>query len=497
MFTRVWERRHEDEGIAIIMAMALMAMSGVLIVTLIGLAMRESNQTSHNRGRAAAITTAEGAVDATLAAVQSADVSTLPCGTTTTNTGSVPDQISITTTVKYFAADGSEFACPPTEVQLATKIFVKAVATSTPKGGGLPVKREFETLAALKPHFSTDLNKAIFGNAGITVNNNFDLYGQNGPDADVYTNGNFTCANNEHLRGSVVAPQGTATLANTCTIDVNVYARDGVTMSNGTINGDIKVSAGSVTKTGGTLVGKAYATVGSAWCTANPTKCTVQTPVRIPSIQSFPVLNGDAGTIAQYTAAGYTLVTLTQCDPKLVGSVGRWLEDSAGSATTPVVIQTPCRVQVQNNAKTISLNNDVAIFADMGIEFGNTFTIQSKVAGAKHEILFIHPYDFATRVSAGCSNNSLGLTNQTKNTGIALANTVTLTSDINQFLYSPCNIDKANQSTVYGQIYSGGQAIIDNKTDAYYSPVSVIGVSSTKVIEYYEADILYQRENTG
>jgi hypothetical protein len=50
---------------------------------------------------------------------------------------------------------------------------------------------------------------------------------------------------------------------------------------------------------------------------------------------------------------------------------------------------------------------------------------------------------------------------------------------------------------VYGQIYSGGQAIIDNKTDAYYAPVSVIGVSSTKVIEYYEADILYQRENTG
>jgi hypothetical protein len=497
MFTRVWKRRHEDEGIALMMAVALTAMSGILIVTLVGLAMRESNATSHNRGRAAAVTTAEGAVDATLAAVQGQDVSTLPCGATTTNTQSVPDSISITTTVNYLDKNGVALPCPPSEVQVASQIFIKAVATSTPKGGGLRVKREFETLAALKPKYSTDLNKAIFGNARVTVNNNFDLYGQNGPDADVYTNGNFTCANNEHLRGSVVAPQGSATLANTCTIDVNLYTRDGVTMSNGTINGDIKVSAGSVTKSGGTLVGKAYATVSSAWCTANPSKCTVQTPVKIPSVQTFPILNGDSGTIAQYTAAGYTLVTLTNCDPKQVGSVGRWLEDNADSATTPVVIQTPCRAQVQNNAKTININNDVAIFADQGIEITNSVTIQSKVAGVKHELLFIHPYDFATRVSAACNNNTLGLSNATLNTGIALSNLVITTADINQFYYSPCNVDKANQSTVYGQIYSGGQAIIDNKTDAYYSPVSVIGVSSTKVVEYYNADILYQRENTG
>ncbi|MDP9181276.1 MAG: hypothetical protein M3P04_00690, partial [Actinomycetota bacterium] len=351
MFSRIWNRRHEDDGVALMMAVALTAMSGTLIVTLVGLAMREGNQTSHNRGRAAAVTTAEGAVDATLAAVQGQDVSTLPCGATSTNTQSVPDSIAITTTVKYLDKLGATLPCPPSETQVAAQIFIKAVATSTPKGGGLPIKREFETLAALKPKFSTDLNKAIFGDAGITVNNNFDLYGQNGPDADVYTNGNFSCANNEHIRGSVVAPQGSVTLANTCTIDVNVYSRDGVNMSNGTVNGDIKVSAGSVTKSGGTLVGKAYATATSAWCTANPSKCTVMTPVKIPSIQTFPILKGDAATIAQYTAAGYTLVTLTQCDPKVVGSVGRWLEDSAGSATTPVILQTPCRAQVQNNAK--------------------------------------------------------------------------------------------------------------------------------------------------
>jgi hypothetical protein len=498
MFRRLWSRRREDDGVALMMAVAVTAMSGVLIVTLIGLAMRETNQTSHNRGRATAVTTAEGAVDAALAAIQGMDVSTLPCGGTTTSAASAPENVTITTTISYLTSAGAQLACPPPDTTAASQVFIKAVATSTPRGGGLKVRREFETLAALKPKWSTDLNKAIFGNSGITVNNNFDLYGQNGPDADVYTNGNFSCANNEHLRGSVVAPQGTISLTNSCTIDVNAYARDGVTMSNGIVNGDIKVSAGAVNKTGGTLVGKAYATVGSAWCTANPTKCTVQSPVKIPTIQTFPVLNGDAATIAQYTAAGYTLVTLTECDPKLVGSVGRWLEDSAAAATTPVLLKTPCRAQIQNNAKTVSLANDIAIFADQGVEITNSVTIQSTSAGVKHQVLFIHPADFQTRVaSVACNNNTLGLSNATMNTGIALSNLVVTTSDITQFYYSPCNIDKANQSTVYGQVYSGQQAIIDNKTDAYYVPCSVIGVTTTKVVEYYTADILYKRESTG
>ena len=78
-----------------------------------------------------------------------------------------------------------------------------------------------------------------------------------------------------------------------------------------------------------------------------------------------------------------------------------------------------------------------------------------------------------------------------------LTQLVTMSPDINELLYSPCDVNKANQSTVYGQIYSGGIATVSNKTDAYYAPVSVIGVSATKVVLYYQADILYKRESTG
>jgi hypothetical protein len=55
-------------------------------------------------------------------------------------------------------------------------------------------------------------------------------------------------------------------------------------------------------------------------------------------------------------------------------------------------------------------------------------------------------------------------------------------------------VHKANQSSTYGQIYAGGTAYIDNKTDAHYVPIPVFGAVVTKRVLSYTADILYKRE---
>ncbi len=489
MSTRWQCARTSDEGVALLFAIALIGLAGVLITTLVGLAIRESRGTANNRDRAASVATAEGAVDATLAAIQEAAVAALPCGATTSNAQNVPDVVSITTTVTYLDTAGVAAACPPSETTLVSQVLVEAVATSTPAGGGLAVRRVFESLAALKPVYSTDLNKAIFGNAGINVGNNFNLYGQSGPDADIYTNGNFSCANNEHFRGSVIAPQGSISLSNTCLIDVDADARDGFTMSSGTVSGNVKVSAGSANISGGSVGGKVYASNPSAWCTANTTKCTIG-PVKIPSISAFPIINGDDPTIAQYTSAGYAVVSLTECDARKAGSPGKWLEDIASGITQPTVLRTPCRLDFAPDAKTVALNNNVAIFADRGISISNSIRFQSTSAGTPRQILFIHPADFHSSLRVPDTCASLG-------TGISLSNLVEMTNDISELLYSPCDISKANQSTVYGQVYAGGIADISNKTDAYYRPVDVLGVSSAKVVQDYLADVLYKRENNS
>ena len=162
--------------------------------------------------------TAEGGIDTALAQIQNASVTSIPCGTTTTTgNSSNPEVVTLTTTVTYFNAAGTQLTCPLTDTMYAAQASVRSSAVSIPKGGGQQVTRTMETLVQLKPKYANDLDRAIFGDAGVTVSNNFDLYGQTGPDADVYTNGSFTCSQNEHFRGSIYA-QGAISLANSCTI---------------------------------------------------------------------------------------------------------------------------------------------------------------------------------------------------------------------------------------------------------------------------------------
>lgn len=487
MLRRLHRVRTNDEGVALIMAIALIGLVGMILVTLVAISIREGRQTSNNRSRATAVTTAEGAVDLTMATVQAQAVGTLPCGGTTSNAQSVPDSIAIVTTITYVNATGIVLACPPPSNQIATQVLIRATSTSTPPGGGLAVKRSVETLAALTPKFTNDLTDAIFGNAGVTVGNNFDLYGQSGPDADIYTNGNFSCAGNEHFRGSVFAPVGSITVNGPCVIDVDAKARDTVTLFGGSVGGNVSSSAGAVNGNG-SVGGKAYTTVASSsYCTANPTKCVIG-PVAGMAPQTFPVLNGDDATIQLYKDQGYAEVDANSCGAGNIADPAWWLLNQAQTATTKVVLRTTCRVSFAPSAKTVSLNNDIAIFADRGISLTNSIGFQSTVAGAAHQIFFIHPADFHTRVPDTCASLV---------TGISLSNLVNMTSDIRELLYSPCNIDKANNSTIYGQVYGGGTVTIANKTSAYYKPLSVIGVTASNTVQFYKADVLYKRETIG
>src|SRR3954467_5955098 len=224
-------RGSDDEGVALLVAVALTALAGAMMITMTMLVVREDNSTGRDRDRSVSGVAGEGGVDPAVAQIQNAGVSSIPCGsTTTTGSSANPEVVTLTTTVKYFDAAGTQLACPLTETMYAAQASVRSSAVSMPRGGGQQVTRTMETLVQLKPKYANDLDRAIFGEAGVTVSNNFDLYGQTGPDADVYTNGNFVCSHNEHFRGSIYA-QGAISLSNTCTIDVNANAKTGFSMS--------------------------------------------------------------------------------------------------------------------------------------------------------------------------------------------------------------------------------------------------------------------------
>jgi hypothetical protein len=480
MFKRI---HRDEEGVALIVALALVGLASIMMVTMVSLALRENRQTSRDRSRAVAVSSAEGAVDLALTQIQQAAVGTLPCSSTVTNTQAKPETMTITTTVSYVDATGAALACPPPAASVAAQALIRAVSVATPLGGGTTVRRTVESLVALQPKFTTDLDKAIFGNAGVEVGNNFDLYGQSGPEADVYTNGSFVCSNNEHFRGSIYA-QGSITLNNTCVIDVNAWAKTGFT-SNDTqarVSGDVLVSNGTAAINAGTVGGKvkAVSITPASFCTSNPGKCvTGASAAAAPPAEIFPQIAGDETTLDVWRANGYTVVYKNDCAGNTTNNPGKWIAQNADSISAKTLVRTTCRVSFDTNVKTVSQANDLAVFADGGFDISNTITFQSTDT-AKHYLYFIQPY------GSSCASGGISLTNQ-----------VTVAPTISELLYSPCDVHKANQSDLYGQVYAGGTAYIDNKTNATYVPLPVFGAIATRYVVSYQADVLYKRENIG
>lgn len=480
-------RARDDEGVALVVAIALLGLSTTLMLTMMTLVLREGRQTSNDRARSSAVTTAEGGVDTALANIQTASVGSVPCGTSTsTNSQAKPETISIATTVTYYNAAGSVISCSAIQngSVTATQALIKSVATTTPAGGGQTVRRSVESLVQLKAKYQNDFDKAIFGNAGVQVANNFDLYGQSGPDADVYTNGNFACSHNEHYRGSVYA-QGSITLSNTCTIEVNAWAKTGFTSTDtqAYVGGDVLVSNGTANVSAGSVGGKvkAVSVTPASYCTANPSKCVTGTgAAATPPAVSFPQLGSDTSA---WVAAGYTVVTKNDCtDESSSNNPGAWIDANAQSLSGKTLVVTSCTLSFKSNVKTVDINNDLAIFATGGVNLANSMTITSTNT-TSHYLYFVQPY------GSTCLGSS--------NLGINLSNLVVMDPTISELLYTPCDVHKANQSSTYGQIYAGGTAYIDNKTDAYYRPIPVFGVVSMSIVASYTADILYKRETLG
>jgi hypothetical protein len=482
-------RPGDDEGVALLVAVALTALAAAMMITMTIVVIRENKDTGRDRDRSVSVMTAEGGIDTALAQIQGNAVASIPCGTTTTSGSSAnPEVVTLTTTVTYFDASGTQLSCPLTDTMYAAQASVRSTAVSMPAGGGMKVQRTMETLVQLKPKYANDLDRAIFGQAGVQVAQNFDLYGQNGPDADVYTNGDFSCSQNEHFRGSIYA-QGAINLSGSCTIDVNANSKTGFTMSNSqaSVGGDVLVSNGTANITAGTVGGKvkAVSVTPSSYCTSNPNKCVTGTGAApAPPVIAFPQL----GAIQPWLDNGYTEVDLNACDNSQNSPDG-FLAIKGQSLTGKTLINVTgnCPLRFQTNVKTVTLNQDVAIFDPYGIDLENSLTFTSKDS-TNHYLYFVQPYGSTCGPATGSSgSNAFPL-------GIYLGNLVTMDPTISELLYSPCDVHKANQSSTYGQVYAGGTAYVDNKTDAHYVPGPVFGAVVTKRVLSYTADILYKRE---
>lgn len=490
-----------DNGVALLVVIGLMAVVGVLMLVMVGTAIREGNATGRDRQRSSAVMTAEGQADSIISKIQSAPLAGgLPCGASTV-TG-VPvgsDTMTITNTVKYYTAGGADVDCSVLATTPVVKATIKSTSSSNRIAGQASATRTVETLLNLKPSYANAFANAIFSNSDMTLSNNTKIFGQgSSQDADIYSNGSVTCNSNVEFHGSIYS-QGTVTMSNTCVVWVDVQAKLGYygNNPNAGVNGKILVSNGNIVlnqsnvgqqaRASGLVTGDACTTAGKCFENDNT--------VAAPPAQAFPQYEWNE---AAWAADGYAVVKLPDAAGTYpcgnyggpgalngkVDGVAHWIYDNqATMPNTVIYANCPAGQPVMFQGINISLNANLAIFATAGFTFSGNTQIASN--SATHRLLYlVQPYSSVT--THPCTTD-----------GIALDNQVTVADTIDDLLYSPCNIRKANNTTHYGQIYAGGSVSIDNKMTMYYKPLPVPGPPAAGVsVDNYTVDILYMRETT-
>ena len=485
MMTRLRRTGSADAGVTLVIAMMVMGVVSTLSVLVVTVAIRTNQDSGRDRQRTVTVNAAEAGVDASYAQIQASGV-TLPCRWPATGTSSVkaaPDTATSYATISYFNAAGTPMTCTAgtlnvSAVKPATAV-IDGLGSAQPIAGQPVKQRHMQALVNLTPVYGDSLNKAIFADSSLAFNNQTTLVGNSGPDADVYTNGNFTCANNQNFAGSVLA-QGSITIQGTCTIAGDAWAKLNVSNSsgsNGSIGGRVLSSSGAITlpnnfSVNGTLLAAGSITWGG--CSASG-KCFPNTSVAAPQSFPFPILRGDAPTMQAWRDQGYTVFYDNVC-----GSIKANIINVYAKKGSKTLVNTTCAVNFAGD-KDIPLSNDLAIFAYGGFSSSQQVSFASN-SSTMRNLHWVVPADAVT--SRPCATP-----------GVTTDNQFNFAATVNMLVYSPCNISFANNADHLGQVFGGSNVAINNQFTMQFRPVPVWGVDPTSLpLLSYKIDIVYKRE---
>lgn len=530
-------RASGDRGVAIVAALAVVMLVGIMLAVVVDIAMSEARQTGRDRQRSSGVAVAEGAVDGAVARIQSAPPGALGavCGNLPTSADVAADDFTVTTTVTYYNAAGAVVDCSALTTTKVAQASIVSRARSNSVNGAAPAQRTVETLLKLTP--SVGLDKAIFANSTMTMSNNAKVTAQSGkPEANIYTNGDFYCLNNQEFHGSILAPKGSIYLESQCTVIVDAWAKGEIKVTNPKASiGGRALSYTSTVTLGSAALGQQARAAGQVTgnVCATSGKCFSNDPtVPAPPVEPFPELLWNATAQAAWAAEGYTNVvnipgtyTVQKSDgstaavdfpcgwytgPDLAGppqangtpttlklagkadGAAAWLWANGWKLPGPTVLAVNCassKVTIQENYD-LQLNRDLVIVTRGGLSFTQQSIIKAVDGTATATdpalLYMIQPVMWESE-TVTCNGY-----------GIELNNQVTVQNTVNTLLYSPCPIHKANNSDITGQVYSGQAVAVDNKFDMKYVPMPVpagaLNPTGAAGILSYSVDVLYKRE---
>jgi Tfp pilus assembly protein PilX len=492
-------RARSDAGYALVTAVLTMGVATSLVLVMIGYAVQAGNDSGRFRQRTIAVNAAEAVVDAAYAGLQAAPPTALPCAwppTGSLDVGTQPRTSGAQATITYTFRSGPPGCPTASNYKEVVSALISAKAT-TQAAAGSGRTRVMQSNVLLTPVYD-NLDKAIFADGGLTANNQAQIFGNVGTDADVYTNGDFTCSNNFDVAGSLLA-QGRITLSQPCSIAGDVWAKGNVVSNNRSIiGGRVLSSGGSVDLSGNTgVTGTVLAKTGISWngCSAS-SKCFPGVTVADPALYTFPPINWDSVVQAAWQAAGYTVITdKVACSgtDKTASSSNKnpstWLEavlKSPGGLGQKTLLWTSCAITLSGSG-VLQLDKDLAVFAEGG--FTTSGRVLFQTTGVTQNLHWIVPFKstgYPAGLSPGCTRN------------ITTDNQFGTSSQVIMLAYTPCNLTFSNNSRHVGQVYGGGTVTLENRFSLDYRPVPVYGTSfSSGAIRNFKVEILYKRENAS
>jgi Tfp pilus assembly protein PilX len=461
-------RFREERGVAMVMALMVTFVVLLFGVLIVAQSVHNSESSGYNRRRLNSVSAAEAGLNYYFNYLSTTQVDSITCTAATGNVDAQPATAEFTVTPTFYDSTGTVMSCPFTDTSFPSSVTIDAVGRTA---GQTP--RAMQTSAVITPIYG-GYQQAVLTNASTSFSNNFDIYGNNGNNGDIFVrNGNLVISNTPEVRGNVFVPNGTASISNTVTVFGDLWANGNVTFSNSaSVTGDTISSTGTISGSGsitrnataaGTITG---VTVGG---NSNP-----NTPSPQPPTVPFPYISFDATQQAQWVAGGYQIVEFTSAtactdartyvQAGITGNKVVWIHPAAG-----------CTYSNSNNA-TVSLNGNLAIVTSYGVTLSNQSNWDG--VGSTRNLYFISTQPPGS-CPGGASSKSITVGNQTN-----------FNSLVHVSFYSPCTINMNNTNNFSGQVI-GNTVNLGNNFTMTFQPVLVPGLAE---VTGFEQSIEYVRE---
>ena len=492
--------RRDERGIALISALLISMVLVAIAVSVVALAMHNTEQSSNDRKRLQAVNMAEAGLGATESLLQTTATANLPCNGDAVLHSTLPTTPSseYTATIDYYPSyppTGTPMTC----ANVRSSAVLPAAAQITSRGTAVilgqrgAVTRTMETLVRLRP-IRAGFQQAIFADRDLTLFNNLNVTGNVGNDGDVYTNGSFACNNSSNIKGSLLV-QGSITLGNTCTVAQDAWAKTSVTMTQqaavghdataSTTGSDISMSNSSTVTHNATAARNCNGCAGRVGGAITPGHVSNPPPrldfPKVNYVQSCWADPDSCGTdvpIAPYT----NFVTFNNCSTSGAGNTQDTI-DAGWASRTVAVISPNCVLPWQNNT-TVNVRNNLAIIAYGGLQTLNQTTFQG--VGGSYDLYLIVPWEATTggNMTGGTPDCTGGAHD------ISIANNTNFVN-LHVLVYSPCTVSYNNNNSGLGGQVLGGEVDINNLYNLSFFPLRIPGAGQ---IVGYRVDIAYERE---